>query len=60
MHEYIEKLNQLKDEKKKSVEDVAKEMDMSPQFLALVLLGEVVPTHTDIEKIAEYVLSEIG
>ncbi len=60
MHEYVEKLIQVKDEKKKSIDDIAKDLEMEPQFLALVLLGEVVPTDADIEKISDYVLDSLG
>jgi transcriptional regulator with XRE-family HTH domain len=59
MHEYVEKLNQIKDEKKKSVKDIATELGMNPQLLALILLGEVIPAESDIERIAEYVIAQI-
>jgi transcriptional regulator with XRE-family HTH domain len=59
MHEYVEKLGQIKDEKKLTIQQLAQSLDMAEQYVAMILLGEIVPRETDLERISEFVLENI-
>ena len=60
MQEYIGKLKQIQKEKGLGLSHIAQELEMDEQYLRMIMLGELIPTDTDSEKIAEYVLSSLS
>ncbi|MBU1864603.1 MAG: helix-turn-helix domain-containing protein [Candidatus Omnitrophica bacterium] len=59
MDNYIERLKQIREEKKLSLREVARQLHMSEQCLLMIELGEIVPTGKQIEEIMEFVVNEI-
>lgn len=59
MHEYVEKLRQLQEEKKLTIQSIAQSLNMPEQYVALIVLGELIPREQDIERITEFVLENL-
>jgi transcriptional regulator with XRE-family HTH domain len=59
MEDYVERLRQIKEEKKLTIAEIAAKLDMPEQYVALIVLGEMVPRPADLDKISEYVLEHI-
>ncbi len=60
MQEYIQRLKQIREEKKMSMAEVAVRLGFSEQYLIMVELNEVIPSEKHLEKIAEFVINEIN
>ena len=60
MNQYIERLKQIRVEKKLSLDEVAERVGMSGQCLAMIELGEIVPTERQLEAITEFVIDEVA
>jgi transcriptional regulator with XRE-family HTH domain len=56
---YIERLRQLREEKKLSLKEVAKTLDIPERLLLMIELGELIPTETQMESIIEYVIDQV-
>lgn len=59
MHDFIERLRQIREEKNLSLEDCAEKLGLTAQFLAMIEIGEVIPTNEQQEAIIEYILDQI-
>ena len=60
MHEYVRQLKHVCEEKNIQREVVARKIGVSEQYLAMVELGEIIPTTEQLERIMEFVISEIN
>jgi len=60
MIEYVDKLRQIKEEKGLTIADIAEALKMPDQYAAMIILGELVPRSEDLEKIADFVLDQVG
>lgn len=60
MKEYIERLVQLREEKGMSVTECARLLDIDAQFLTMIELGEIIPTPQQCEKIANFIIENLG
>lgn len=59
MQDYIQRLKQLREEKKWTITDVAGKLQIPEQYLAMIELGELVPSDEQYDAITEFVLDSI-
>jgi cytoskeletal protein RodZ len=59
MDDFAQKLRQIRLEKDLSLEDCGKDLKIPVQMLAMIELGEIIPTEKQAEAIMEYILKQI-
>jgi transcriptional regulator with XRE-family HTH domain len=59
MREYVDKLRQIKEEKGLTIADIAAQLNMAEQYVAMIMLGELVPRTDDLERIMDFVLDNV-
>jgi transcriptional regulator with XRE-family HTH domain len=59
MDDFAQKLRQIRHEKDLSLEDCSKDLKIPVQMLAMIELGEIIPTAKQAEAIMEYILKQI-
>jgi len=56
MDKYIERFKQIREEKKLSLDEVAERVGVPGQCLAMIEIGEIIPTERQLEAIMEFVI----
>ncbi len=59
MNKWVERLKQIREEKELALAYVAERLEMAEQLIAMIELGEVVPSDEQIEAIMEFVIDEM-